>query len=64
MSQKNSQKSIIESVMALRGDSRVFQGWQGRDQYVAKVTRQELWRCKVCDMYFQTLAEAKGHKHE
>mgnify|MGYP007091122219 FL=1 len=53
----------IELVSSLRGDSRVFQGWQGRDQYVAKVTEQSLWRCKKCDEYFQTLGEAREHRH-
>jgi len=62
MSLKNSHKKI-ECVTALRGDSRVLQGWHGRDEYIARVTKQLLWRCKVCDMYFQTLGEAKEHKH-
>jgi hypothetical protein len=51
----------LERVMSLRGDSRVITGYQGKDQNLAKVTRQVLWHCKVCDQYFETLGEAKEH---
>ena len=51
----------LERVASLRGDSRVVIGYQGRQQNLAKVTEQVLWRCKVCDEYFQTLGEAKEH---
>jgi hypothetical protein len=53
--------SSLESVMSLRGDSRVLTSYRGREQNLAKVTRQILWRCKVCDEYFETLGEAKEH---
>ena len=53
----------LESVTSYRGDSRVIEGWMGRQQRIATVREQKLWRCKVCDEYFQTLGEAKGHQH-
>lgn len=53
--------SNLESVMSLRGDSRVLTGYQGKQENLAKFTRQVLWRCKVCDEYFETLGEAKEH---
>jgi hypothetical protein len=53
----------LESVTSYRGDSRVIEGWMGRQQRLATVREQKLWRCKVCDEYFQTLAEAKEHRH-
>jgi hypothetical protein len=53
----------IESVTSYRGDSCLTIGWLNREQRVAKVKEQMLWRCKRCDEYFQTLAEAREHKH-
>jgi hypothetical protein len=53
----------LESVTSYRGDSRVIEGWMGRQQRIATVREQRLWRCKRCDEYFQTLAEAREHKH-
>lgn len=47
--------------MSLRGDSRVLTSYQGKQENLAKFTRQVLWRCKVCDEYFETLGEAKEH---
>jgi len=53
----------IECVTSYRGDSRTVMGWLDRLQRVATVKEQRLWRCKRCDEYFQTLGEAKEHKH-
>ncbi len=53
----------IESVTSYRGDFCLTIGWLNREQRVAKVKEQRLWRCKRCDEYFQTLAEAREHKH-
>lgn len=63
MSNSNPSKTPknIKRVMSLRGDSRVLIGYQGRQQNLAKVTRQILWLCKVCDEYFDTLGKAKEH---
>ena len=58
---KRSLPSNLESVMALRGDSRVVKGYRGRDQNLARVTVQYVLRCKICDEYFDTLGEAKEH---
>jgi hypothetical protein len=55
--------SNLESVMSLRGDSRVLTNYQGRDNNLAKITRQIVWHCKICDEFFETLAEAREHKH-
>jgi hypothetical protein len=53
----------IEPVTSYRGDSRVIEGWKNREQRLATVREQRLWRCLKCDEYFQTLAEAREHKH-
>ena len=53
----------IESVTSYRGDSRVIEGWQDRQERLARVREQRIWHCKVCDEYFETLAEAKEHRH-
>jgi hypothetical protein len=53
----------LESVTSYRGDSRVIEGWRGRQQRLATVREQRLWHCKTCDEYFQTLGEAREHKH-
>jgi hypothetical protein len=55
--------AAIEPVTSYRGDSRVIDGWMGRQQRIATVREQRLWRCNICDKYFQTLGEAKEHKH-
>ena len=53
----------IEAVTSYRGDLKVIEGWMGRQQRLAVVREQRLWHCKVCDEYFQTLSEAKEHRH-
>ena len=55
--------AAIEPVTSYRGDSRVIEGWKNREQWVATVREQRLWRCNICDEYFQTLGEAKEHRH-
>lgn len=53
----------LESVTSYRGDSRVIEGWMNRQQRLAIVKEQRLWHCKVCDEYFETLGEAREHRH-
>jgi hypothetical protein len=48
----------IASVTSYRGDSRVI-----KNHNLARIREQKLWHCKVCDKYFQTLGEAKEHRH-
>jgi hypothetical protein len=48
----------IKPVTSYRGDSRVI-----KNNNLARVKEQRLWHCKVCDAYFQTLGEAREHRH-
>lgn len=52
----------IECVTAYQAVSRLSNdGWMGKQKHRAKVTVSYVYRCKVCDDYFQTLGEAKEH---
>jgi hypothetical protein len=53
----------IKEVKSYRGEPRTIEGWLGREQMLAIVKEQNLWHCKICDEYFQTLGEAKEHRH-
>ena len=54
----------IERVTAYRGVSRVSNdGWEDKQKHSAKVTVSYVYRCRVCDEYFDSLSEAREHKH-
>jgi rubrerythrin len=57
MKRLNLPKNILP-VTSYRGDLRVI-----KNQNLARIKEQRLWRCKVCGEYFQTLGEAKEHQH-
>ena len=60
---KNLNESI-EQVTAYQSNLRQAVIWQDRDESTARVRALAVWRCKVCDVYFNNLKKAEKHgKH-